>query len=1036
MKRSIILFLGGLFLSLGVCQGQEFSDIRATIDNLFADLDKSKVPTGLLRDYAVELTDLSAYNGTIRDDNLINFSTYELILKSIRSSAVGVKPFIEVSEAIESMRNRETQSDTPISIVAFKYNYIKSDALANNLLNYDSASGKVADRYVAREGEHNTEMWVNPYDSSFVYAAASIKDLTTSPFVNYIFDPDWTFSNLDILSIEFDAGLGQGYQMVNIAGDSFDVYYGGQGGVFEIKTRITITDGTVLESHGSIFVVNTYNIASPMDIEPDLTQDFTSRAAMVGYTPQASVSIKFANDSNGQLINPLIVAEGFDPFPYVPSSPYFGKGGTTLSDFNGSTLLNKFDIVYIDWHNSFASIESNADILIQVIEWVNSIKQSSNPNVVLGYSMGGLVARYALARMEQEGVEHNTSTYISYDTPHLGAHIPLGYVYLARDLLNSGLEYYFSGIAHLALPLALFYMVYLTPMWAWALNIKDAVNIIDAYSAKQMLYYYVNEEHRLDNSIHDSWQESLNAIGFPKGSKELPLRRLAITNGGNSSTIPSQHLHLRDTLSYNAGWQTLNSLASTFEYMLMGDIFHATACMLSIFIPRNTTFFLEADVFPYIGSSQEVCYSKLTISKKLLWLVDIQETVHEKHSESPASGFSIETVPASTYFIKKDSISLNKSDTIDLGLNNTLKLKMRNNFPFVPTASSLCYKNGEDLSESDYHTDFFTPSLTTLHKTPFDSYYAESEASGHIYDLRDVYLWLIDACNFAINGPEVLSVGDSLSVSPISYSGGTWSTADTSNVSISPSGVVKRISRRGETSIHYSGYDSYSRPYDFSRYFFAGGMPQFDLSYEKQPFPLSNNNLAEYRITAKYVKDSGAGLSLVKVFWGETESLNISINGEGPSITWTESTSFTYYTSIPRNRAKYILIKVQYDNFITPIKILSIKNPCNDTVAIVTKEGEIIPLEHDLFPNDDAQLNESVSFILDDMTIDFEGTPDTALMLSSFLKSPSFVNQVKNLRPWGEEEVVLIPVQAVEASSEEAFDTNVKLIYYDEQKNY
>lgn len=40
--------------------------------------------------------------------------------------------------------------------------------------------------------------------------------------------------------------------------------------------------------------------------------------------------------------------------------------------------------------------------------------------------MGGQTSRYALAYLEKQGIPHNTRLWISIDSPHLGANIPLG----------------------------------------------------------------------------------------------------------------------------------------------------------------------------------------------------------------------------------------------------------------------------------------------------------------------------------------------------------------------------------------------------------------------------------------------------------------------------------------------------------------------------------------------------------------------------------------------------------------------------------
>ncbi|HAT64859.1 MAG TPA: hypothetical protein DCS66_09685 [Flavobacteriaceae bacterium] len=44
--------------------------------------------------------------------------------------------------------------------------------------------------------------------------------------------------------------------------------------------------------------------------------------------------------------------------------------------------------------------------------------------------MGGLIARYGLAYMEANSIPHETRLYISFDSPHRGANIPISLQYL------------------------------------------------------------------------------------------------------------------------------------------------------------------------------------------------------------------------------------------------------------------------------------------------------------------------------------------------------------------------------------------------------------------------------------------------------------------------------------------------------------------------------------------------------------------------------------------------------------------------------
>tara|TARA_R110001583_G_scaffold75790_1_gene208216 strand:- start:809 stop:1510 length:702 start_codon:yes stop_codon:yes gene_type:complete len=51
---------------------------------------------------------------------------------------------------------------------------------------------------------------------------------------------------------------------------------------------------------------------------------------------------------------------------------------------------------------------------------------SSEKLTIVGPSMGEQISRYALAYMEKNNIDHNTRLWISIDSPHLGANIPIG----------------------------------------------------------------------------------------------------------------------------------------------------------------------------------------------------------------------------------------------------------------------------------------------------------------------------------------------------------------------------------------------------------------------------------------------------------------------------------------------------------------------------------------------------------------------------------------------------------------------------------
>lgn len=173
------------------------------------------------------------------------------------------------------------------------------------------------------------------------------------------------------------------------------------------------------------------------------------------------------NNTQKKILKPFIVIDGFDPLdsrkiqdsdPHPTSTDedhesieesmyYINSNGDkeyiirTLT----STPLN-YDVIIIN-HPTYTrngkEIDGGADYiernglthasLYQEINRQLSVNSSSEELVILGPSMGGLISRYALAFMEKKYAQtgdlkwqHNCRLWVSVDSPHLGANIPLG----------------------------------------------------------------------------------------------------------------------------------------------------------------------------------------------------------------------------------------------------------------------------------------------------------------------------------------------------------------------------------------------------------------------------------------------------------------------------------------------------------------------------------------------------------------------------------------------------------------------------------
>ncbi len=170
---------------------------------------------------------------------------------------------------------------------------------------------------------------------------------------------------------------------------------------------------------------------------------------------------------------PFILVEGFDPnqeYGIYPSVPPSGKKDIYKEfryspSFLGYELTKRdYDVIILNFENGGDYIQRNSMLLIELIEKLNMEKNSEDQLVVAGYSMGGLVARYALTYMEKHEKDHNTRLYISMDSPHKGAHVPVGLQALVRTFDSQAMQTMFPQLA-------------------------ESINQLDAPAAKQMLKY-------------------------------------------------------------------------------------------------------------------------------------------------------------------------------------------------------------------------------------------------------------------------------------------------------------------------------------------------------------------------------------------------------------------------------------------------------------------------------------------------------------------------------------------------------------------
>lgn len=249
----------------------------------------------------------------------------------------------------------------------------------------------------------------------------------------------------------------------------------------------------------------------------------------------------FLDNVDGILDRPVIVLDGFDP----GDGRGIGALYASLS-YGGQNLADElrdlgFDIVILNAPNYTTDgydingggdfIQRNAMVLVALIQEINAQKQGNEELVVLGPSMGGLIGRYALAYMEQQGLPHETRLYLSFDSPHRGANIPISLQYLIN---------YFAVVGG-------------DPMAQATVDF-----VLNSTAAKQMLVDHLlghlaaGSDLEQDPNLllpfgapnfRDAFQQELDALGFPQN-----VRNVTMINGAiEGTTIGSPGMEVVNT---------------------------------------------------------------------------------------------------------------------------------------------------------------------------------------------------------------------------------------------------------------------------------------------------------------------------------------------------------------------------------------------------------------------------------------------------------------------------------------------------------
>ena len=419
------------------------------------------------------------------------------------------------------------------------------------------------------------------------------------------------------------------------------------------------------------------------------------------------------------LRKPLILVEGFDPNGDYGIADIYSM----IQDNNFADRLHNlgYDIIILNFGNGGDYIQKNAFLLIELINQINAQKPNNEPLVVAGFSMGGLVARYALTYMEQHSMNHQTKLYVSLDSPHKGAHVPVGIQALA---LSFDFDLYKSMFP----------------------DLQNSLNMFQAPAAKQMLKYRLTSPDQIDGEVPVSSDftnffnelNNLNSCsGFPQNCRNIGIS-LGNWNGRpQRSNIDSDGDGYKDFQQSGLPMFDVNLPKGTGGTQ---TIWNASTCdIIAAFTFQARVGTMYSDNYPGFSTRSSSYWNLGNYFCATYWYANPNNSAlfplgAYQHLWQYKNKEAMDFAPGSFLPIGNDIVN---------SMNSQINCSFAyvSNSTFIPTVSSLCYDT--DNLFYDIGND-----SGKLNKTPFDSIYGLSgENTSHITGLTtDTGLvnWLVD----------------------------------------------------------------------------------------------------------------------------------------------------------------------------------------------------------------------------------------------------------------------------------------------------
>lgn len=445
MKTKIILGALTLWSSVSFAQTNRSANyvtpenLQVKLDHFYSSVYTGQITSGVLMDKSAGVVSPDVFNGT----NLApaaNVNDWYALYQQVSGARINSSWSLPTPQTLfDKIDIQKTEDRIPLGILFANYHQIKNGAEATEgwFTVYNDKLTDVPGRVQ------------NPYEQKMLAIATPFRADYEDGNVTFIVPADLVLTNRGSFSLQIDFDDGNGFKTVAVntpvsvnyttEGVKNLVFKVTQSGIsYYAKTLFTVKNVFTFDNSLGKNCMGACFDALWKDVDQQTADPITSSEAYIIYA-----------NGRSYIQQPFIFVEGQDLDEIYNFKELFfalcdGRPTQSNTPLN-QIISNGYDVIMLNFKNrSTESMRNNSEVLRRLLKWVNQNKQGTDKLTLSGVSMGGVIARYTLTKMESVYCEdHNVEKYLSLDAPHTGANVPLGLQILTRNAyaLSFGFSY-------------------------------------------------------------------------------------------------------------------------------------------------------------------------------------------------------------------------------------------------------------------------------------------------------------------------------------------------------------------------------------------------------------------------------------------------------------------------------------------------------------------------------------------------------------------------------------------------------------------